>query len=213
MTEIRQNKKISVPGVILTVLVTLGFIWAAAQWYNRYDWPPKLTINDMQANEVHAFGNLKLIAQAQERYKVRDWDGDGKKTYAEFFVHLWTTVDRENEPFLIELIPREIGFAMGPTEAVDGYYFVDLHSRALPEKGQKRKLDYEKEWAVVGVPATIRKTGFLLLLTDNSGRIFAKNSREVPRSYPNNPLSDGWTRIKSIQGLKALQRTIGYTPK
>jgi hypothetical protein len=213
MTEIRQNKKISVPGVGLTVLVTLGFIWAAVQWYNRYDWPPKLTINDMQANEVHAFENLRLIAQAQEKYKLRDWDGDGEKTYANFFVHLWTTVDNENEPVLIELIPRKLGFAMGSTEAVDGYYFIDLHSRALPVKGQKRKLYYEREWAVVGVPATLRKTGFLLLLTDNSGHIFAKNSREVPRSYPNNPLSDGWTRIESIQHLKALQRTIGYAPK
>jgi hypothetical protein len=196
-----------------TVLVTLGFIWAAVQWYNRYDWPPKLNINNMQANEVRAFENLRLIAQAQEKYRARDWDGDGEKTYANFFVHLWTTVDKENGPVLIELIPRRLGFAMGPAEAVDGYYFVDLHSRALPTKGQETELYCQKEWAVVGVPATFSKTGFLLFLTDNSGRIFAKNSREVPQSYPNDPLSDGWTGIESVQQLKALQRTVGYTRK
>jgi hypothetical protein len=213
MTEIRQNKKISVPGVIITVLVTLGFLWAAVQWYNRYDWPPKLTVTDMQTNEVHAFENLKLIAQAQEKYKVQDWDGNGEKTYADYFVHLWTTVDKKNDPVLIELIPRKLGFAMGPAEAVDGYYFVDLHSRVELEKRQKRKLNYEKEWAVVGVPAAPRKTGFLLFMTDNSGQVFAKNTREVPLSYPGNPLLEGWTKIESIQYLKDLQKTIDYTPK
>ena len=167
MTETRQNKKITAPGVIITVLVTFGFLWAASQWFNRYDWPPKLTVGDMQANEVHAFENLTLIAQAQEKYKLRDWDGNGKKTYADYFVHLWTTVDKENTPVLIELIPRKLGFAMGPTEAVDGYYFLDLHSRVLLEKGQKSKLNYEKEWAVIGVPAAPRKTGFLLFMTDD----------------------------------------------
>jgi hypothetical protein len=213
MTENRQNKKISVPGVVITVLATFGFIWAAVQWYNRYDWPQKLTVGDMRANEVQAFENLTLIAQAQGKYKLGDWDGDGRKTYADYFVHLWTTVDKENEAVLIELIPRKLGFAMGPSEAVDGYYFVDLHSRELSEKGQKRKLDYEREWAVVGVPAEPRQTAFLLLLMDNSGQFFAKNSREVPRSYPDHPPSDGWTRVESVRDLSTLQKTVDYTSK
>lgn len=79
-----QNKKLSIIGVVFTIVVTLGFIAAAVHRFNRYTWPPKLTIKDMQANEVQAFKNLQLIAQAQQKYKKKDWDRDGKKTMQTF---------------------------------------------------------------------------------------------------------------------------------
>lgn len=213
MVERRRSKNISIPGVILTVLATLGFIWAAVQWYNRYDWPPELTTDDIKANEVQAFENLKLIAQAQEKYRERDWDGDGARTYAKFLPHLWTDVGKENEQILIELIPRALAFAMGSTEAVAGYYFEDLHSRALRERGRHRKLDYEREWAAAAVPATFWRTGFLVFLADSSGAIFARDSREVPARYPHDPTSEEWTRIDSVQQLQGLQNTVDYSRK
>ena len=153
MSKNPQNKKVSITGLVFTVVVTLGFIWAALQWFNRYNWPRPLSIEDIHKNEIKTFKNLQLIAQAQEKYKQADMDKDGKKNYARFFVHLWTSVDSKSEPVLIELIPKDLAFAAGPSEAVDGYYFIDLHSRALSGQVETKRLDYENEWALVSVPA------------------------------------------------------------
>ena len=210
MTETSQDKKISAAGVVLTVVATLGFVWAAVQWYNRYDWPPELSIDDIKSNEVSTFDNLKLIAQAQAKYRERDWDEDGKKTYAGFFVHLWTSINTQSDPVLVELIGKELGFAMGPGESIDGYYFDDLRSRGLEATGRQRELDYAKEWAVVGLPAAYGKTGCLMFMADNSGRIFARDTRDVPQRYPHDPLLDGWTEIGTVEHLKNLQNTIKY---
>lgn len=213
MNKMPRNKKTNVSGIVLTVIVTLGFIWAILQWFDSYDRPQSLTIGDVQANEAKALENLQLIAQAQDKYRQQDWDADGKKTYARFLVHLWTSINKDNKPVLVKLIPRSLGFAMGPTEGVDGYYFVDLRSRGLPEKGRERKLDYEKEWAVAAVPAAFRSTGLLVFLADSSGRILAKNQRLVPVRYPHDPLSNGWIRIESAQQLTEFQGTIDYTQR
>ncbi len=50
MTETAQDKKVSAVGVVLTVVATLGFVWAAMQWYNRYDWPSKLSVDEVKSN-------------------------------------------------------------------------------------------------------------------------------------------------------------------
>ncbi len=210
MTETAQDKKISAAGVVLTVVATLGFVWAAVQWYNRYDWPRELSIDEIKSNEVRTFDNVKLIVQAQAKYRERDWDDDGKKTYAGFLVHLWTSVNTQSDPILVELIGKELGFAMGPAESIDGYYFEDIRRRGLPAIGRQRELDYSKEWAVVGVPVAGRKTGFLIFLADESGRIFARDKRGVPQRYPHDPLADGWTEIGTVEHLKNLQNTIKY---
>jgi len=200
-----QNKKISVVGIIFTVITTFGFIWAAMQWFNRYDWPEQLTSKDIPANEIQAFKNLQRISQAQEKYKQIDRIGDGKKKYAKFFTHLWTSVNTQSEPVTIKLIPKDVAFAMDPSFAIDGYYFINLYSRALSAKEQTRKLDYEKEWAVAGIPADPGYTGSLIFIADNSSDIFMKKYTETPSKYPHNPLSNGWTKIESIKQLN-------YTP-
>lgn len=121
MNKSPQDKKIGVTGLIFTIIVTLGFIWAALQWFNRYDWPPKLSSKDIQAGETQTFKNLHRISHAQENYKQTDRNGDGKKSYAKFFVHLWTFVNTESELVLIELNPKELAFAMGPSLAIDAH--------------------------------------------------------------------------------------------
>jgi hypothetical protein len=210
MGEGRQKQRVRVVGVLFSVVVTSGFVWAGFQWYNGLNWPPQLGLADMQANEVKTFRNVRLIGEAQQKYKGKDWDGDGQKSYASFLVHLWTSIDMEGEPVLAGLIPKRVGFAMGRSEAVDGYYFVNLHERELAQRGQRARLDHEREWAITGVPAVSGKTGFLVFLADGSGQIHAKSSREIPSRYPHDPLSDGWTRIESVQGLKDFQRTVDY---
>lgn len=203
-----QNKKISVTGIIFTVIVTLGFIWATLQWFNRYDWPGQLSSKDIPANEIQTFKNLRRISQAQEKYKQIDRIGDGKKSYAKFFTHLWISVNTQSEPVTIKLIPKDIAFAMDYSLAIDGYYFINLYSRALLAKEQTRKLDYEKEWAVAGLPAVPGNTGSLIFIVDNSSDIFMKNYTEIPSHYPHDPLSNGWTKIESIEQLKDFQKTL-----
>ncbi|RKY08217.1 MAG: hypothetical protein DRP66_05035 [Planctomycetota bacterium] len=205
MNTSSQNKEISVVGIIFTVIVTLGFIWAALQWLNRYNRPAQLTSEDMRANEIQAFKNLRRISQAQEKYKQTDRDGDGKKKYAKFFTHLWRCVNIQSEATTIKLIPKDIAFAVAPSFAIDGYYFINLYSRALSAKGQTRKLDYEKEWAVAAIPADPGNTGSLIFIADNSSDIFMKKYTEIPSYYPHDPHSNGWTKIESIKQLN-------YTP-
>lgn len=211
MDKSLQKTKISITGVIFTAIVTLGFIWAALQWVNRYNWPRELSVGDIRSNEIQAFKNLRLIARAQEKYKQADWDADGKKNYAKFFVHLWTCINTKSEPILIKLIPKELAFAMGSPRATDGYYFVDLFRRELPEEGQTGKYDYEKEWAIAGAPASYGKTGFVIFIADNSGDIFVKNQKRVPSKYPHNPISNGWTKIENLKQLKEFRKTLNKT--
>jgi hypothetical protein len=211
MSKYPQNKKNSITGLIFTAIVTLGFIWATAQWFNRYNRPRQLNIKDIRANEIKTFKNLRLIVQAQEKYKETDWDADRKKTFAKFFVHLWTSVNTKSEPISIKLIPKDLAFAMGPSSAIDGYYFINLHSRALSAKGQTRKLNYEKEWAVAAVPAESGRTGSLIFIADNSGDIFSKKQEIIPTEFPDNLLSNGWTKIETIKQLKGFQKTVSHT--
>jgi len=208
MSKSPQDKKVNITGLVFTAIVTLGFIWATLQWFNRYNWPRPLSIEDVQINEIRTFKNLQLIAEAQEKYKKDDMDKDGKNNYAVFLAHLWTSVDTKSEPVLIELISRDLGFAMGPSEVIDGYYFIDLHSRQLKGKEKTRRLDYEKEWALAGVPADSGKTGFLTFITDNSGDIFSKKQQLIPSAYPYDPLSKGWTKIETIEQLRSFQKSL-----
>ena len=175
MTE-TAKRKISLIGIAVTILVTAGFAWSAWQWFNRYNYPRALGAEEIKANEIETFNNLKLIARAQLQYIQKDWDGDGKKRYARFFIHLWSTVNAEHDPVRSGFIPKELGFAMGASSSVNGYYFRDLRSRTKPESNETVPLNYANEWAIAAVPALVGKTGHLTFLADNSGRIYAKKN-------------------------------------
>jgi len=210
MNEALQKKEFNITGIIVSIAVTAGFIWAAMQWYNRDSDRAQLPVDWMQANEVHAFANLRMISQAQKKYKETDWDGDGKKTYAKYFVHLWTSVNIKSEPIRIELIPKKLSFAMEAAKAIDGYYFIDLHDRMSRQAGGQVPMDYEKEWAVMGLSINNGQTGMLNFLADQTGSIFVNSVKYVAPQCPENPAAGGWIKIEGVKQLKDFQKKIIY---
>jgi hypothetical protein len=210
MNEALQKKELSITGIIVSIAVTAAFLWMACQWYNRDSDQAQLPVDWMQANEVHAFANLQMISQAQKKYKETDWDGDGKKTYAKYFVHLWTSVSTKSEPIRIELIPKKLSFAMEAAKAIDGYYFIDLHDRRSRQAGGQVPMDYEKEWAVMGLPVNNGQTGMLNFLADQTGSIFVNSAKYVAPQCPENPAAGGWIKIEGVEQLKDFQKKIIY---
>ncbi|GAK55890.1 secreted protein [Candidatus Vecturithrix granuli] len=210
LNQTHSPKHLSIAGVLLTIGVTIGFLWTAWQWHQRDNWPPKLSVRAIQANEAQTFRHLQQFAQAQKLYKEADWDQDGRKTYAKFPAHLWMSVDKHNQQVPVNLVPRELGFAMGADTAVNGYYFRNFDAQEAPETTSIKKIDYASEWAMAAIPAIYRKTGLLMFLSDSSGEIFVKDTRNIPLFYPANPQSDEWKRIDTLEQLQQLQRTMEY---
>jgi hypothetical protein len=196
------DRKFRVTGIIMTLMVTIGLFWAAGQWLHRYDWPRPITDKEREANCVKAFENLQLICAAQEKYKQEDWDEDGQKVYSRYFPHLWTTLNKESDPVLIELIPQKLAFAMGPEGAVNGYFYNDISERALDSIDNTRKNDYTKEWAIVAIDATYGQKAMRVFLADNSGKILMKYTNAPPQIWPQNPLANGWEIITSVDQIK-----------
>jgi hypothetical protein len=205
-----NDKKFSSAGIIFTIVVTAGFLWAAVQWFTLWSKTQPITAQDMRSNEQSAFLNLQTISQAQKKYKEKDWNGDGKKTYADYFIHLWTSVSTAGDPVFVGLIPKRLGFALESSRAIDGYYFVDMHDKQLPGNAGLQRLDYENQWAVLAVPTSNGMTGMLFLSADQSGHIFVNPAKFVSPQYPDNLLSAGWIEIDTIQQLKDFQKKIIY---
>ena len=208
MSETVQKKEFSIAGVALTIIVTAGFVWGSVQWFNNCNRGSQSGAENVSANEIQAFENLQSIARAQAKYVPTDWDGDKKKNYAAFFVHLWMSVSSGGEQIPVKLIPEKLAFAIAPARAIDGYYFIDLHSRAAAEKEETDELDYEKEWAIAGAPAAASGKRSVIFITDVSGDVFVKNNKIPPLQYPHDPLSNGWTKIETIEQLKDFQKTL-----
>jgi hypothetical protein len=169
-----------------------------------------ITAQDMQSNVQSAFLNLQTISQAQKKYKEKDWNGDGKKTYADYFIHLWTSVTTTGNPVFVGLIPKRLGFALESSRAIDGYYFVDMHDKQLPDNKPVQRLDYENQWAVLAMPTSNGMTGMLFFMADQSGHIFVNPAKFVSTQYPDNPLLAGWIEVDTIQQLKDYQNKIIY---
>jgi hypothetical protein len=209
MNETQQKKQFNIIGIIVTMAITAGFFWAAMQWLNR-DSEKAIPVVRMQENEVRAFENLRTISRAQKIYKETDWDGDGEKKYAMYFVHLWTSVSTKSEPVRINLIPKRLAFAMEVAKAIDGYYFIDLHDRLSHQARGQVPMNYEKEWAIMGLPANNGQTGMLNFLADQTGVIFVNSAKYVAPQCPENPAAAGWTKIDSMEQLWDFQNKIIY---
>jgi hypothetical protein len=209
----------AVAGLLLTALIGVGFIWAGARWLSlgpveREAGPPP-----MRRNERLAFERLRSIVRGQERYRRQDWDGDGRKTYAAHYIHLWRSVDRQGNPVPVDLIDGELGFAMVATFALDGYFYEDIASREplaqlrRAERGRgpgaprSSKLDPAREWAVAARPAAAGKTGVLSFIAESSGTIWTS----VPlgeRTSPDPAAPRRWIAVRSRAHLEELQRRI-----
>ncbi len=212
MSDSLKNKRINITGIIFTIIVTTGFAWAIYQLLVLSGEKIELTVQVMRRNEIAAYRNLKSIAAVQEHYFRKDWDGDGKKSYAVFYVHLWRSVTPKGEPIRVNLIPRKLGFAMDISSPLDGYYFVDLRRRRIDLK-TREEFDYEKEWGVAALPGIFRRTGVLTFIVDQSRDIYVTPRMHSEPEYPNDPVKSGWTKIASIKELKEFQETVPYPAK
>ena len=195
-------KNFSLTGIIMTIVVTVGLVWAGWQWQHRYDWPRPITEKDLQANDIKAFKNLQLICAAQDKYIQSDWDNDGVKVYSRYLAHLWTTLSQESDPILIELIPKKLAFTMGPGRPLEGYYYKDLPQRAVDSEGNTRKNDYTKEWAMAAINVIEGQKARRIFLVDNSGKILMKYTAEILDKWPYDPAANGWEQITAIEQIK-----------
>ena len=87
---------------------------------------------------------------------------------------------------------------MGSGGALDGYYYNDLARREVDSKGNTRKNDYTKEWAITAIDAAECQTARRVFLADNSGKIFMKYTIEILEIWPHDPLANGWETITAI---------------
>ena len=212
MTNSLKKRKITITGIIFVIIVTLCFAWVIYQLLVLPGEKIKLTGPEMRRNEITAYRNLKSIAAAQEQYFQKEWDGDGKKSYAVFYVHLWRSVTPQGEPIRVKLIPKKLAFAMDISSPLEGYYFVDLRRRRIDLRDRK-EFDYETEWGVAALPGIFRRTGVLTFIVDQTGDIYAAPRMHSEPEYPIDPVKSGWTRIASVKELKEFQETINYPVK
>ncbi|MBN2738833.1 MAG: DUF2950 family protein [Spirochaetales bacterium] len=157
----------------------------------------------MSYNENRALGNLKSIHQAQEVFRETDRDQNGKNAYASFYIHLWQAVDDTGEVVPVNLISRNLAFAMGPSREINGYYFKDIHFR-FDDQGREVLLDPEKEWALTAVPVQMGLTGRFIFLIDQKGGVYVKMAYEAPDIFPYDPISSGWVLVKDKIDMDAL---------
>lgn len=204
-----KNKKSNISGIILTVIITMGFIWAIYRLAGlSYEIEP-LTGEEIRSNEIAAYRNIKAIAAAQEKYRQKDWDSDGKKSYAMFYVHLWRSVSLAGEPIRVNLIAKELGFAMEISKMLKGYYYMDLRKRRIGLK-TREEFDYMKEWGVAAVPGNWKMTGVLTFIVDQTGAVYVTTRMHTQPEYPHDPGRNGWTRIHTREDLKKFQETVSY---
>ena len=91
---------------------------------------------------------------------------------------------------------------MGSGGALDGYYYDDLARREVDSKGNTRKNDYTKEWAIAAIDAAYSRTAGRVFLTDNSGKLLMKYTIETPIIWPHDPPANGWETITAIEQIR-----------
>ena len=176
-----------------------------------------VSTDQMIANEVGTMENLKLIHDAQQKYREVDWDEDGKKTFAQFVVHLWQTVDGRAHPVGSRFISKDLAFAMGETKAIDGYFFSDIYYKKVAEDDAQNnanrredapeeiELDFTREFAIAALPAKYNRTGLLSFVIDQSGAVFAKDDDgDKITATSDNWARLGWNQIKDRAGILKL---------
>lgn len=206
----------------LTSLASVGLLWAvwALLAHGRDD--GAIDHAGIGRRELKAYRRLRQLMQAQDRYIEKDWDEDGERSYALFPVHLWQSVrESDGEPVRVDLIPRELAFAMVYSFALDGYVFDTLHFREPetmpgPEAGPEAfpEIDYHTDYAIVAVPKYYRMSGLISFLADRTGIVYASHSQAVrPGVYPADPTAGGWIPIRSQADLRELQSQDDYVAR
>jgi len=206
-----RQRRITAPGALLTAVATAFFMWAALQLISHVAWPAPDNAPIARLNEIKVFHTLHRISTAQNTYKLQDWDGDGSHQYAQFYVHLWRSVDQQGRPIEVGLLPRDLACAMAPSRAVDGYYYTNLYHKQHQPSGPAQKMDYMQEWAVAAMPAKAGETGLLSMFIDQRGAVYAKKDAGAVTWLPVDPITEQWTQIRSAEALRAYQDTLDYS--
>ncbi len=192
MKDKQSERKYTFSGIILTCLVSAGIVFGIFHIFNRKSANDTPSSSEIRANEIKAFHNIKLIVDAQNKYIETDWDEDGKKTFAAFIIHLWTTLDKDKNPVNINLIPKKLG------SVLDGYKYVSLLAGKSEDHQSCNAFDYEKEWAVMAISETIGNK--ITLIVNQSGSIYAKQNGFI-EDFPYDPEEAGWLKIENLQQL------------
>jgi hypothetical protein len=199
----QQNEKSTVAGIILTIAVVIVFACGLA-WFH---WPSSHQDPTLKAqlNELHTFERLQSIVAAQEKYRTMDVLHDGRKAYAGFAIHLWQSVAPDGRKVPVNLISRQLAFATEPDQAIDGYFFIDMHQHTLQD-GVTKPMDDRAEWAVFAMPASNPPGGEKLFLLADANGIWAKRAKYVAAHYPSSIQTDGWAKASSPADLAKLQK-------
>jgi hypothetical protein len=209
MNSTGEKRTVTITGVILTIAVTLGLIWSVLQLLDPGIDTPEPTALQKRENEITVYENLKKIAAAQTYYRQKDYDRDGEEEFAMFYVHLYTSVSPESHPIPVNLIPKQLAFAMGISRALDGYYFKDLRQQELAG-GKRESFDYTRQWAVLAAPASKGRTGVLTLIAHHNGAVYVTPKMHTELLVPYEPERNGWAKIDSLAQLKQFQKHVTY---
>ncbi len=201
----------------LVVLVSAALLAGAAFWTTDLfgGEPQPFGPERFRAQEHTALENLQTIAKAQELYRASDPDGDEVHSYAAFHVHLWQSVRADGTKAPLNLIPRDLAFAMIDSFALDGYVFTSLHKKMTFSHGMERTvalknaedaqpLDPAEEWAVAALPTA----GRIFFIADETGIWATAESGKWLGVRPVHPSDEGWTRVETIADVERLQSAL-----
>ena len=197
-----MKNKITIPGIIVTILVTIFFIWSIYQLINISDYSHQVTDDDILNNEIEAFDNLKIIIEAQNEFYSKDLDGDGVKNYVEFLPHLWTYAGKDIKPIKLKLISEEIAFSKSFKDGHKGYIFTCLQ-KPKDQSDKDKGLNSTKEWGAIAYPKKVNITGRLTYITDQNNVIFAKKGVYNLEFYPVDLKKEGWIKISSKEDVES----------
>jgi len=174
----------------------------------------------MKNRELKAYERLIQIADAQDLFREKDMDGNGKQDYCAFYIHLWTMIGPDAEPVRLNLIPKRLAFAMRRPYALDGYFYVDIHYRGPRLYGEiddNTLIDHDNAFALGAFPADNMADGLLCFIIDQDRHIYAGELEYIEAdsniglyAYPYRPTAVGWKEIKDIEGLIGMQQVLDY---
>jgi hypothetical protein len=115
----------------------------------------------------------------------------------------------DSEPIRVNLIAKELAFAMETSKALRGYYYMDLRKRRIDIK-TREEFDYTKEWGVAALPGDRGRSGVLTFIVDQTRAIYVTAKMHSQPEYPHDPGGSGWTRIYSLEDLKKFRENVAY---
>jgi hypothetical protein len=151
-------------------------------------------------NSAHAWGSLSMIANAQEKFRYDDSDGNGKPDYWRADVAglyavkpgkiawLELSVALADDRARTDLSPYSKGVALPAAES--GYYFRAL--RFEDEADDRRRRD---GYAVCTFPSSLSAGASMFIVSNQRIYYGRRFEGKAPEYYPTDPERDGWIPI------------------